>query len=92
MYEYAYEVVNLSEYTRLRCVSEYLVLESTALEAGLPTEPDYYPGVAFALSLYPKCPQPDRVLAICSHTDAGALAVLHQNQVEGVQLLRATSG
>lgn len=74
--------------TLTTAISEYLRVESTVLETGLTTEPDDYPGLEWhwhwhSLSLYPKCPQPDRVqLAICPHTDhAGALTVLHQNQV-----------
>lgn len=87
MEEYAAEVVKLGR--RLTsALSEYLGLESTALETALTQEPGDYPGMAFALNFYPRCPQPDRVLGIHPHADAGAMTILHQNQVGGLQVLK----
>ncbi|CAM6091930.1 unnamed protein product [Calypogeia fissa] len=87
MAEYASGVVKLAK-TIASALSDYLGLESSALETALSNETHDFPGVAFALNLYPKCPQPDRVLGIYPHADFGAMTVLYQNQVEGLQVLK----
>lgn len=40
------------------------------------------------LLMYPRCPEPDRTLGIKSHTDGGALALLQQDAVGGLQVLK----
>ena len=37
---------------------------------------------------YPYCPEPDRAMGFASHTDAGFLTVLMENQVPGLQVKR----
>lgn len=88
MREYAGEVAKLGR--RLTgALSEYLGLEPTALQTALTTEgSDDFPGVTFALNFYPPCPEPDRVLGIFPHSDGGAMTILHQNHVEGLQVLK----
>ena len=36
--------------------------------------------------IYPYCPQPDLTVGITSHTDSGVITILHQNEVNGLQV------
>lgn len=88
MDEYTEEVVRLVR--RLTStLSEYLGLEPTVLQRAMEKEDEgEYPAVAITVNFYPRCPQPERVLGIYPHSDAGALTVLHQNAVGGLEVLK----
>ena len=44
-------------------------------------------GQAMRLNYYPPCPQPEQVIGLNPHSDAGALTILLQvNEMEGLQI------
>lgn len=44
------------------------------------------------LNYYPPCPSPDLALGVGRHKDAGALTVLYQDDVGGLEVKRKTDG
>lgn len=44
------------------------------------------------LNYYPPCPSPQQVLGVTRHKDAGALTILAQDDVGGLQVLRKSDG
>ena len=44
------------------------------------------------LNLYPPCPVPDLALGVGRHKDSGALTVLAQDEVGGLQVKRKSDG
>ena len=44
------------------------------------------------LNYYPRCPIPHLALGVGRHQDAGALTILAQDNVEGLELKRKTDG
>ncbi|XP_042490723.1 jasmonate-induced oxygenase 4-like [Macadamia integrifolia] len=82
--EYGEKVVELCE-ALLSIFSEDLGLEKkdTLLES---LGGDEELGAGYRVNFYPKCPQPELALGLSPHTDPGAMTVLLQDQVSGLQL------
>ncbi|KAJ7545943.1 hypothetical protein O6H91_08G017200 [Diphasiastrum complanatum] len=66
----------------LAVMSEGLNLSSDALEKALGDEF----GQNFLINYYPPCPNPELVLGVNSHSDPGALTVLLQDEIGGLQV------
>ncbi|XP_020227928.1 gibberellin 3-beta-dioxygenase 1 [Cajanus cajan] len=47
---------------------------------------------ALHLNSYPSCPDPDRAMGLAAHTDSTLLTILHQNNVNGLQVLKEGEG
>ncbi|KAL2338107.1 hypothetical protein Fmac_012553 [Flemingia macrophylla] len=47
---------------------------------------------ALHLNSYPCCPDPDRALGLAAHTDSTLLTILHQNNVNGLEVLKEGEG
>lgn len=41
---------------------------------------------ALQLNYYPTCPDPDRAMGLAAHTDSTLLTILHQNDINGLQV------
>lgn len=84
--EYAQEMVKLA----------YKLLELISLSLGLPAERlngFFKDQTSFTrLNYYPRCPTPDLVLGIGRHKDSGALTILSQDDVGGLEVKRKTDG
>lgn len=82
-------VVEYSDQMRLLS-SKILALISESL--GLPTSSvedavgEFYQNIT--ISYYPPCPQPDLTLGLQSHSDMGAVTLLIQDDVGGLQVLK----
>lgn len=68
----------------LGIISESLGLESTRIADAIGG--DFYQNIT--VSYYPPCPQPNLTLGLQSHSDMGAITLLIQDQVEGLQLFK----
>ncbi|KAL5070897.1 hypothetical protein RYX36_021784 [Vicia faba] len=86
MQEYAREVEKLS----------YKLLELISLSLGLASDKfhDCFKNQLSLLRLnhYPPCPFPDLALGVGRHADAGALTVLAQDEIGGLQVKRKSDG
>ncbi|KAJ4951228.1 hypothetical protein NE237_028060 [Protea cynaroides] len=84
--EYGEKVMGLSK-ALLSIFSEDLGLEKkeTLLES---LGGDENLGAGYRMNFYPKCPQPELALGLSPHTDPGAMTVLLQDQVSGLQLYK----
>lgn len=84
--EYAQEMVKLA----------YKLLELISLSLGLPAERlngFFKDQTSFTrLNYYPRCPTPDLVLGVGRHKDSGALTILSQDDVGGLEVKRKTDG
>ncbi|GMN75087.1 hypothetical protein TIFTF001_052544 [Ficus carica] len=63
-----------------------LLSEGLGLESGKFKELSFSESKLFVGHCYPYCPQPDLTVGSGSHTDAGILGILIQNQVPGLQV------
>lgn len=62
-------------------ISEGLGLDSEYLERSLGKGCQI-----LAANMYPPCPEPDKTLGLAAHSDHGALTILMQNDVNGLQV------
>lgn len=82
----------LEEYARAVEKLAFQLLELISLSLGLPA--DRFSGyfkeqISFLrLNHYPPCPQPELALGVGHHKDGGALTVLFQDSVGGLQIQR----
>ncbi|KAG8635145.1 jasmonate-induced oxygenase 4 isoform X3 [Manihot esculenta] len=67
----------------LGLISESVGLPSSCIEDSVG---EFYQNIT--ISYYPPCPQPDLTLGLQSHSDMGAITLLIQDQVEGLQVLK----
>lgn len=81
--EYSGEVKKLAE-TILSILSEYLDLHPTRFQEAIG---ELYQNVNFGY--YPPCPQSENVQGMGSHSDYGALTILWQNEVNGLQVRKS---
>ncbi|CAI9104398.1 OLC1v1003060C1 [Oldenlandia corymbosa var. corymbosa] len=84
------------EYTQEILKLCFKILGLISLGLGLPKNrlDDYFKDQTSFLRLnhYPVCPSPDLVLGVSRHKDAGALTILAQDDVAGLQVKRKTDG
>ncbi|KAA0045006.1 putative inactive flavonol synthase 2 isoform X3 [Cucumis melo var. makuwa] len=72
----------------LALISESIGLPSSWMEdaiTGMGAEEGFYQNIT--VSYYPPCPQPDLTLGLQSHSDIGAITLLIQDDVSGLQVL-----
>lgn len=69
--------------TLLSLVSESLGLPSSRIEEAVG---EFYQNIT--VSYYPPCPQPDLTLGLQAHSDMGAITLLIQHDVMGLQVLK----
>lgn len=67
----------------LAFMSESLGLPSSCIEDAVG---DFYQNIT--VSYYPPCPQPELTLGLQSHSDIGAITLLIQDDVGGLQVLK----
>ncbi|KAJ7545948.1 hypothetical protein O6H91_08G017500 [Diphasiastrum complanatum] len=79
--DYSREVRKLAK-VLLAAMSEGLNLSSDALEKCLGDEFTQI----FLINYYPPCPNPELVLGVNSHSDRGALTVLLQDEIRGLEV------
>lgn len=84
------------EYTRETEKLSYKLLELISLSLGLPASRfnNFFKDQTSFLRLnyYPRCPIPHLALGVGHHKDAGALTVLAQDDVGGLEVKRKTDG
>ena len=84
------------EYTREAEKLALKLMELIALSLGLPAKRfhGYFKDQTTAMRLnhYPPCPSPDLALGVGRHKDGGALTVLAQDEVAGLEVKRKTDG
>ena len=84
--EYTHDVVKLA----------LKLMELIALSLGLPAQRfhEYFKDQTsnFRLNYYPPCPSPELALGVGRHRDIGALTVLAQDDVGGLEVKRRTDG
>ncbi|KAK7305589.1 hypothetical protein VNO77_43495 [Canavalia gladiata] len=71
----------------LALISESLGLRASCIEDAVG---DFYQNIT--ISYYPPCPQPDLTLGLQSHSDMGAITLLIQDDVGGLQVLKSGDG
>lgn len=71
----------------LALISESLGLQPSCIEDGVG---EFYQNIT--ISYYPPCPQPDLTLGLQSHSDMGAITLLIQDDVGGLQVLKNGGG
>jgi isopenicillin N synthase-like dioxygenase len=81
--EYSGAIKKLAE-TLLSILSEYLDLHPTRLQEAIG---ELYQNINFGY--YPPCPQSENVQGMASHSDYGALTILWQNEVNGLQVRKS---
>lgn len=67
----------------LGLISESLGLPTSCIEHAVG---EFYQNITF--SYYPPCPQPDLTLGLQAHSDMGAITLLIQDDVGGLQVLK----
>ncbi|CAH2057523.1 unnamed protein product [Thlaspi arvense] len=67
----------------LKLISESLCLPSSLIEEAVE---DFYQNIT--VSYYPPCPQPELTLGLQAHSDIGAITLLIQDDVSGLQVLK----
>ncbi|XP_047328743.1 protein DMR6-LIKE OXYGENASE 2-like isoform X2 [Impatiens glandulifera] len=85
--EYAEEVEKLA-YKLLELISLSLGLAKDRLNEFFSEKQTSY----IRLNHYPPCPFPDQALGIGRHKDSGALTILAQDEVQGLEVKRKTDG
>lgn len=86
----------LEEYSREVEKLAFWLLELISASLGLPA--DRFNGyfkeqtTLIRLNHYPPCPQPELALGVGRHKDAGALTILFQDAVGGLQVQRRSDG
>ena len=84
------------DYTRETEKLSYKLLELISLSLGLPAKRfnEFFKDKTSFLRLnyYPRCPVPHLALGVGRHKDAGALTVLAQDDVGGLEVKRKTDG
>ncbi|CAJ1960675.1 unnamed protein product [Sphenostylis stenocarpa] len=68
----------------LALISESLGLRASRIEDAVG---EFYQNIT--ISYYPPCPEPDLTLGLQSHSDIGAITLLIQDDVEGLQALKS---
>lgn len=86
MVNYSDEIKILAQ-KLLALISESLGLQSSCIEDAVG---DIYQNIT--VSYYPPCPQPDLTLGLQSHSDFGAVTLLIQDDVGGLQVLKDGDG
>ena len=81
--EYSGAIKKLAEML-LSILSEYLDLHPTRLQEAIG---ELYQNINFGY--YPPCPQSENVQGMGSHSDYGALTILWQNEVNGLQVRKS---
>lgn len=82
-------VEEYSEQMKLLCqklmamISESLGLQSSSIEDAVG---EFYQNIT--VSYYPPCPQPELTLGLQSHSDMGAVTLLIQDDVGGLEVLK----
>jgi len=71
----------------LALISESLGLRASCIEDAVE---EFYQNIT--ISYYPPCPEPDLTLGLQSHSDMGAITLLIQDDVEGLQVLKNGDG
>lgn len=71
----------------LALISESLGLQPSCIEDAVG---EFYQNIT--ISYYPPCPQPDLTLGLQSHSDMGAITLLIQDDVGGLQVLKNGGG
>ncbi|WVY95163.1 hypothetical protein V8G54_034251 [Vigna mungo] len=71
----------------LALISESLGLRASCIEDAVG---EFYQNIT--ISFYPPCPEPDLTLGLQSHSDIGAITLLIQDDVEGLQVLKSDDG
>lgn len=71
----------------LALISESLGLRASCIEDAVG---EFYQNIT--ISFYPPCPEPDLTLGLQSHSDIGAITLLIQDDVEGLQVLKSGDG
>lgn len=71
----------------LALISESLGLRASCIEDAVG---EFYQNIT--ISYYPPCPEPDLTLGLQSHSDMGAITLLIQDDVEGLQALKSGDG
>ncbi|KAK7333078.1 hypothetical protein VNO80_29839 [Phaseolus coccineus] len=71
----------------LALISESLGLRASCIEDAIG---EFYQNIT--ISYYPPCPEPDLTLGLQSHSDIGAITLLIQDDVEGLQALKSGDG
>lgn len=82
MAEYADQMKLLAQ-KLLAMISESLGLVSSDIEDAVG---EIYQNIT--ISYYPPCPQPELTLGLQAHSDFGAITLLIQDDVEGLQVLK----
>ncbi|KAL9241702.1 hypothetical protein vseg_015780 [Gypsophila vaccaria] len=67
----------------LALISESLGLQSSSIENAVG---EFYQNIT--ISYYPACPQPELTLGLQSHSDFGAITLLIQDDVDGLEVLK----
>ncbi|KAL5739642.1 hypothetical protein ACOSP7_028528 [Xanthoceras sorbifolium] len=80
--EYSDEMEALAE-KLLKYMSESIGLASSCIKDAVG---EFYQNIT--VSFYPPCPQPELTLGLQSHSDMGAITLLIQDDVEGLQVLK----
>lgn len=80
--EYSEQMKSLAQ-KLLALISESLGLQSSCIEDAVG---DFYQNIT--VSYYPPCPQPELTLGLQAHSDFGAITLLIQDDVGGLEVLK----
>ncbi|XP_068342572.1 gibberellin 3-beta-dioxygenase 1-like [Pyrus communis] len=57
-----------------------------------PKGDDQNASAVFQFNSYPSCPDPDRTLGLVPHTDSSLVSIVHQSNIDGLQVFREGTG